>query len=277
MTDSASSRQFVAVDFAADNGGTFVAGYWNADGTVYVDHWEADSAPGPTITVEQGTFTADRAGWYSIGELRTAADFRVDLDAPPNSCTRCGADQRDHGELHAYAAPNDAVRLARMKSRRDKRLAAPPRYELSPETLVELRVDTGAFSAAMVRVAEGLGELSEAWRSRARPAVDALIESINQRTDERIARWREIRATAPRDFDDAETIDWGDPVTAADMNTPAPGGTCAHICGADPDHECGARATLHIEHRNLAGGTTRMPVCGPCHQSETAAMEATRV
>lgn len=54
-------------------------------------------------------------------------------------------------------------------------------------------------------------------------------------------------------------------------------GTCAHVCGPVPDHECQARATDVIEHRNLAGGTTRMPVCGPCGQSERAAMESEHV
>jgi len=70
-------------------------------------------------------------------------------------------------------------------------------------------------------------------------------------------------------------IDWGDPLEPADANTPeADAMICGHVCGADADHACDAKATDIIEHRNLAGGTTRMPACGPCGQSERAAMAA---
>jgi len=49
--------------------------------------------------------------------------------------------------------------------------------------------------------------------------------------------------------------------------------TCAHVCGPDPDHECQAAATTVLEHQNLAGGVTRMPLCEACYQSERAALE----
>lgn len=49
--------------------------------------------------------------------------------------------------------------------------------------------------------------------------------------------------------------------------------TCGHVCGPDPDHECQAAATTALKHRNLAGGVTQMPICGPCYESETAAKE----
>lgn len=57
------------------------------------------------------------------------------------------------------------------------------------------------------------------------------------------------------------------------LASPGERATCAHACGLDPDHECQAAASTVLKHRNLAGGTTRMPICGPCHQSETAAKE----
>lgn len=60
------------------------------------------------------------------------------------------------------------------------------------------------------------------------------------------------------------------------LDTPESGSTCAHVCGADPDHVCDARASTYLEHKNLAGGTRRLPLCGPCHHSETAAIAAAR-
>jgi hypothetical protein len=72
----------------------------------------------------------------------------------------------------------------------------------------------------------------------------------------------------------AETrIDWGDPVTVEDANWPAQGSTCAHICGADPDHACDARASTRLTYPLPSGGTRSMPICGPCYESETAAKE----
>jgi hypothetical protein len=63
-------------------------------------------------------------------------------------------------------------------------------------------------------------------------------------------------------------------ITEADHDSPEWGDVCAHVCGQEPDHECDARATGTIEHQNLAGGVTTMPVCGPCRAAETAALEA---
>lgn len=51
------------------------------------------------------------------------------------------------------------------------------------------------------------------------------------------------------------------------------GSTCAHVCGADPDHACDAQATTHLDYTLPTGGIRRMPICGPCHTSETAALE----
>lgn len=55
---------------------------------------------------------------------------------------------------------------------------------------------------------------------------------------------------------------------------PAERATCAHVCGPSPDHVCDVRATGILRHTNLAGGTTDMPICGPCKAAETAAMGA---
>jgi hypothetical protein len=51
---------------------------------------------------------------------------------------------------------------------------------------------------------------------------------------------------------------------------PEQGSTCAHVCGPDPDHACLARATEYLTYPLPSGGTRRMPVCAPCHASETA-------
>ncbi len=256
MSEPMSSRQFVAADFAPTGGGTFVAGHRDADGTVYIDQWEADLAPGPTITVEQGRFTAPQAGWHAIGSPRTASDFLVDLDAPPNSCTRCGTDQRGHGEQHAYAAPTDAVRLARMKSRRDRRHATLARFDLTPETLVELRVNTGILTAALARLQEGFDEMAR--------VTGPVVQAIRDRHD--------VIAAANRHADE-RIIGWGDPVEVADADWPAQGSTCAHVCGPGPDHACDARATTRLAYDLPSGGTRSMPICGPCWESETAPKE----
>jgi hypothetical protein len=68
-------------------------------------------------------------------------------------------------------------------------------------------------------------------------------------------------------------LDWGDPLTAQDADWPTQGNTCAHICGAAPDHACDARATTRLKYDLPSGGTRSMPICGPCHASETAAKE----
>jgi hypothetical protein len=68
-------------------------------------------------------------------------------------------------------------------------------------------------------------------------------------------------------------LDWGDPLTEADANWPSQGSTCAHICGAGPDHACDARATTRLVYKLPSGGTRSMPICGPCHESETAAKD----
>jgi hypothetical protein len=68
------------------------------------------------------------------------------------------------------------------------------------------------------------------------------------------------------------------PVTPVlERNSPAPGSTCAHVCAQSADHSCETRATTHIEFTNPAGGRTRVPLCGPCHRSETTAIEARHV
>lgn len=267
--------RFVAADFTPHGGSALVAGHRDAGGVVYIDRWESDPAPGPT-EVGQSTFTAERAGSHSVGAPRPASDFLVDLDAPPNSCTRCGIEQRDHGEDHAYAEPTDSVRLARMKSRHTKRLAASPRYELTPDLIVEFQVNTGAFTAAIVRAMEGLSEATRRMGEATRPVIESirrqqLIAEVNQRTGERIEACRVRRASAPED-----AIDWGDPLVDSDADWPARGAVnevCAHVCGADPDHICSARADTFLQYELPSGGTRDMPICWPCFSSEWAAKQ----
>jgi hypothetical protein len=64
-----------------------------------------------------------------------------------------------------------------------------------------------------------------------------------------------------------------DEVPTAFANWPEQGSTCAHICGADPDHQCQARATARLKYPLPSGGTRSMPLCDPCFESETAAKE----
>jgi hypothetical protein len=131
----------------------------------------------------------------------------------------------------------------------------------------------------------------------------AMLAGGNRHAEERIAEWRERSAQVPAGDgggagcfdggyqydagmriigDDAaapwhgrtEPLYWGEALTPADSNTPHAGSmTCAHICGPDPDHVCDARAVTFLEHANLAGGVTRMPVCGPCGTAEKTATE----
>jgi hypothetical protein len=63
------------------------------------------------------------------------------------------------------------------------------------------------------------------------------------------------------------------PLEESDANWPSQGDTCAHICGADPDHQCDARATTRLAYDLPSGGTRSMPICAPCNASETAAKE----
>lgn len=51
--------------------------------------------------------------------------------------------------------------------------------------------------------------------------------------------------------------------------------TCAHVCGPDPNHVCGAGATETLTYALPSGGTRTMPLCGPCHTSESASLAET--
>jgi hypothetical protein len=243
----------IGFDPAVDDG-PLIAGHRDQDGVLHIDSVRMPvHRPGQGELVER------------FSRLRPTSDFIVDLDAPPNSCTRCGIEQRDHGEQHAYSEPTNSVRLARMKSRRTKRFAAPPQYYLAPTLFLELSVDATALATAL----RGLGESLRPLVNRARETRE-LIEAISQRTDERIAAWRARRET--------DGLDWGDALTEADANWPAAqGGTCAHICGADPDHACNARAAMRLAYNLPSGGTRSMPICAPCHASESAVNETAPV
>lgn len=56
-------------------------------------------------------------------------------------------------------------------------------------------------------------------------------------------------------------------------NWPEQGGTCAHVCGPDPDHRCAARANCRLAYELPSGGTRSMPICAPCLESEATAKE----
>jgi hypothetical protein len=133
------------------------------------------------------------------------------------------------------------------------------------------------------------------WEWVEQPDPVETLAGANQRADERIAEWRErmahgfngILASLDGDlYPEAEPQPRGmmaqvraylDADEERELrNTPRPDAMiCAHVCGPDPDHECQAAATTTLEHQNLAGGVTRLPLCGPCHLAETATLEAT--
>lgn len=102
-----------------------------------------------------------------------------------------------------------------------------------------------------------------------------VTDHANRRTDDGADALRYaldvLNPAGRRELDDGDTADWGDPLTAADADWPAQGSTCAHICGADPDHACDASASTRLTYPLPSGGTRSMPICSPCHESETAA------
>lgn len=68
--------------------------------------------------------------------------------SPPNGCNRCGQLERGHGQAHGYAPPTDALRLARMRARRDTRLNPPARAETPPDLITTLTADTSDWEDA---------------------------------------------------------------------------------------------------------------------------------
>jgi hypothetical protein len=271
--------RFVAFDFARTDVAPPIVGHRDADGTVHIDDRGPETTTARTFTVEQARFTAERTGRYDFSGLRSASDLIVNISAPPNSCSRCGIEERGHGEEHAYIAPADVLRLARMKARRGKRLNPPRRIRPTPEMIGEFTVNLGAYGAAITRAFEGLSEAARTAGDRFREfaAVVGTEESAAEDWANYVAYYATYGPTAPRELrlsPDAEpgpALDRGEPLTDADANWPTQGGTCAHVCGPDPDHRCDARATTRLAYSLPSGGTRSMPICGPCHQSETAA------
>jgi hypothetical protein len=123
-----------------------------------------------------------------------------------------------------------------------------------------LRTATAGVSFADYAAMEGI--LDEANR---RPGFDGIIASMDRAVYPSPSR-AEYGASVGQ-------LDWGDPLSESDANWPSQGDTCAHICGADPDHRCQARATTRLVYKLPSGGTRSMPICAPCHESETAAKE----
>lgn len=61
-----------------------------------------------------------------------------------------------------------------------------------------------------------------------------------------------------------------DPELEAARHWPAPSrAVCAHVCGADADHRCDARATTSLRFTLPSGGLRDLPLCGPCAQAES--------
>lgn len=127
-----------------------------------------------------------------------------------------------------------------------------------PDRIVEICVDTSALDAVISRATANIGNAVTIRR----PVVsDDVLAAVNRRADERIARWRERRAT----------LDWGEPLTDADANWPDDNSNvCAHVCGGDAGHVCDVRATERLTYELPSGGRRTMPLCGPCHAAERA-------
>lgn len=68
--------------------------------------------------------------------------------SPPNGCNRCGQLERGHTEAHGYTPPSDALRLARLRARREARLNPPARAETPPDLITTLTADTSDWEDA---------------------------------------------------------------------------------------------------------------------------------
>lgn len=66
----------------------------------------------------------------------------------PNGCYQCGEQERGHTESHDYVAPNDALRLARMRARREARLNPPDRAETPPDLVATITANAGDWEDA---------------------------------------------------------------------------------------------------------------------------------
>lgn len=126
----------------------------------------------------------------------------------------------------------------------------------SPESLA-------AFHEAMRRLGErmtGLPAAVERVGAAARQAASTAAELMAA-----------IGEQAPGGCVPASTAD---PIFASDMDWPAPdGAVCAHVCGPNPDHRCDARAMIHLKHKLPSGGVRQLPLCAPCYDAETAALD----
>lgn len=158
---------------------------------------------------------------------------RAPRDAQPNSCRYCGVEQRGHDGPHRYEAPGDALRLARMKARREDRLGQPVRVA-GPEVFATFAVDTARLAEAFRRLGESVARAVEPMAAQIRAAALALGAA-------------------------SSGVHW-----------PAEAAVCCHVCGPDPGHVCDARATTSITHPLPSGGTRVLPLCGPCRQAESA-------
>lgn len=67
----------------------------------------------------------------------------------PNGCVKCGQPERGHpGGDYAYVPPPDALRLARMRARREARLNPPARAETPPDLITTLTANTDDWEDA---------------------------------------------------------------------------------------------------------------------------------
>lgn len=228
-----------------------------------------DTPDSQTFTVEQGRFTAGRTGRYQLSCPLPSAHYIVDVTAPPNSCSRCGELERGHGEQHPYVAPDNVLRLARMKARRQDRLNPPRAIRLAPETLVSFAVDLSGFTAAIEGAIEAMRPPPEAFEYEYAETVYETDASPYLVRASATGRRTSIRLSP----DATPALDWGAPLDVFDKDWHEQGSTCAHICGPDPDHQCDARAATSLKYKLPSGGTRTMPICGPCNASEGAAKE----
>jgi hypothetical protein len=143
-----------------------VTGHVDADGALHIDSVRTPRR------LDHGEIVAH------FSRLRPAAGFLVDISAPPNSCARCGTDQRGHDGDHAYTQPGDALRLARMRERRRARLDPPTAVAL-PEVFTTLAVDTARFTQAMQRLGEVITRSIEPLHAQLRSVAFTLRRSGN--------------------------------------------------------------------------------------------------
>lgn len=198
----------------------------------------------------------------------------------PNGCSQCGEQERGHTEAHGYTPPTDALRLARMRARRDARLNPPSRPAPPPNTVLTLTAYADDFIDALRYVGDHarlFDEAAHALAARLRgPAAErardirVIAISTPGTSTQSIHRPRCRCSLVPVLDPDSQPVAGRTETRIRDGDWPEQGSTCAHVCGPDPGHVCDAKAVTSLRHTLPSGGVRDLPLCGPCARAESA-------